>query len=315
MVGKLYQDQLSFREELKDTQIAFLNRERMQQESEIKRREIINNILVVLVALTIVLLFTVYRSGQRRKRINRLLTEHQEELKLQSKELKQLNQVKDKFLSIVSHDLRAPLNSLSSILDLMDRKHITPEEFDQLNKELRLQFNHTKSLMNNLLDWALLQMEKLKINVESIDLHRHVEENLLLLRSLHLKDIEIKNQIPTDLKAMADANMLNLILRNLVMNSIKFTKPGGTITISATPNQTDIVISVADNGVGIDEQIQKMLFEKTSTFTTVGTSNERGTGLGLILCKEFIEKHGGRIWLESEAGKGSTFFFTLDKPS
>lgn len=309
---KLFQD-LRFETEAKDSEIAELSLARSLQAREIKRQSFIRNILAVSASLTAVLLFSVYRSGRRRKRINRLLLEHQTEIKKRSVELEQLNQVKDKFFSIISHDLRSPINSLSGILDLMDKDQIKPQEFARLVKELKIQFNNTKTLINNLLDWALLQMDKLKIQPERINLKQLVDENFRLLSSLHLKDIGMINHLPENLYASADLNTINLVFRNLILNSIKFTEDGGKIWIEAQVKESEIVVSISDNGVGIAPEVQSFIFEKTPGYSTRGTANEKGTGLGLILCKEFVERNGGKIWFRSEVGNGSTFSFTLRK--
>ncbi len=310
---KLVQNQLRFETENKDTEIANLLQLRQQQDSEMRRQELVSNILVIVVALAIFLLYTVYRSGSRRKRINQLLLEHQEEIKRRSIELEQLNQVKDKFFSIISHDLRSPMNALSGTLDLLEKNHITPEEFSNLTKTLRVQFNHTRTLINNLLDWTLLQMEKLSIQPEKVYLRPKVEESFEALRGLYPKNIHMENNIPESVAGFGDPNIMTLVLRNLILNSLKFTESGGTISVKAAENGKDITVSVTDNGMGIKPEAQELLFEKTSSYSTRGTANEKGTGLGLILCKEFVEKNGGRIWLESEWGKGSTFYFTVPK--
>lgn len=313
MEQQLFRDQLQFETEGKDKEIAQLNILKAEREDEIRRQELIQNILVVAIALTGILMFTIYRSGQRRIRINKLLMEHQEEIKKRSVELEQLNQVKDKFFSIISHDLRSPINALAAILTLLDNNQIKPEEFARLTKELKVQFNHTRSLINNLLDWALLQMEKLKIIPEKIDLRVVAQTNFSLLSSLHTKDIRMENNIREGTMGWADLNMINLVFRNLILNAIKFTDAGGVINISTQDLGSFYEIAIADNGVGIKPEVQKLLFEKTTGYSTRGTANEKGTGLGLILCKEFVEKNGGTIRLESEEGKGSTFYFTVQK--
>jgi signal transduction histidine kinase len=313
MIEKIFQDQLRFQTETKDFEIAVLSRAQTEKETELKREEFLRNVLVVVVALTAILLFTVYRSGQRRIRINKMLIEHQEEIKKRSVELEQLNQVKDKFFSIISHDLRSPINALSGILNLIDNKHLTQEEFVLLTKELKIQFDHTRTLINNLLDWALLQMDKLKIQPEKIDLSFLVESNFKLLSSLHLKEMRLINLVKDGEIGWGDSNMINLVFRNLILNAIKFSETGGLIEVSAEVEGAHYVVSVKDYGVGILPEVQKILFDKTSGYTTRGTANEKGTGLGLILCKEFIEKNGGQIWLESEVGRGSTFYFTIKK--
>jgi signal transduction histidine kinase len=129
------------------------------------------------------------------------------------------------------------------------------------------------------------------------------------------KDITIVNEVPKNSLGFADSNTVNLVIRNLMTNAIKFTNDGGRVVIGAQEKPTEWLVSVKDNGVGMNADVLKMLFDKTAPYTTRGTANEKGTGLGLILCKEFIEKNGGKIWVESTEGKGSTFFFTLPKAS
>ena len=308
---KLFQNQVRFETENKDTEIAALSQDRARQDFEIKRQELISNILVIVVALTAILLFTVYRSSRRRKRINGLLLDHQEEIKKRSIELEQLNQVKDKFFSIISHDLRSPMNALAGTLDLLEQKHITQAEFADLSKNLRSQFNHTRTLINNLLNWTLLQMDKLTIQPEKVYVRSKVEESFAALSNLYPKNILMENRVGEKVTAFADPNILNLVLRNIILNAIKFTENGGHIWVSVEEKGQEIIVSVSDNGIGIQPEARDVIFEKMSGFSTRGTANEKGTGLGLILCKEFIEKNGGKIWLESEMGKGTTFYFTL----
>ncbi|HEX5169958.1 MAG TPA: tetratricopeptide repeat-containing sensor histidine kinase [Cyclobacteriaceae bacterium] len=313
MVQKLYRDQIRLETESRDSQIAALSQLESRQKEALKREEFIRNILAVVVALSAILLVTVYRSGQRRKEINKLLLQHQEDMEKRSEELERLNQVKDKFFSIISHDLRSPINALSGILDIMSRGGLSQQEFADQTKELRHRFNHTRTLLNNLLDWTLLQMDKLSLQPARIDLHKIVDENIQLITSLQSKQINLVNRIPENAFGYADSNTVNLVIRNLMTNAIKFTNDGGEVTISADKNENHWVIGVHDNGIGINREIQQILFDKTSPYTTRGTANEKGTGLGLILCKEFVEKNNGRIWVESQENKGSTFWFTIPK--
>lgn len=313
MRSNLLRNEIRFETASKEEQIKALTKVEELQKSEIKKQELITNILVIVIALTVILLFSLYRSGQRRIRINKLLLEHQHEIKKRSKELEQLNQIKDKFFSIVSHDLRSPMNSLFSVLDLMNRDQITQDEFKTLSKELQKRFNHTRGLIINLLDWSLLQMDKLKIEEEKINMKELVDSNISMIESLQLKKLAIRNQISPEVNTIGDRNMINLVVRNLVTNAIKFSEPDSEIIITAKDAVDFYAISVQDFGVGIAPDIQKVLFEMTSGYSTRGTANEKGTGLGLILCKEFVERNGGKIWLESEIGKGSTFYFTIKK--
>jgi signal transduction histidine kinase len=204
---------------------------------------------------------------------------------------------------------------LSGLLDLLDKGAVKPEELPNHVKELKNRFNHTRTLLNNLLDWTLLQMDKLNLQAAKIDLHKIVDENIQLLGSLQNKKITLVNAVPDKAIAFADSNTTNLVMRNLMTNAIKFTNDGGTVTISAEEQPTEWLICVKDNGIGIDADVLKILFDKTAPYTTRGTANEKGTGLGLILCKEFVEKNGGTIWVESKVGEGSQFSFTLPKTS
>lgn len=314
MQEKLFRDQIRFETEAKDTQIAALSRAQDMKDDQIKRQEFIRNILVLVVALSVFLLATVYRSGQRRRQINMLLLQHQEDMEKRSEELERLNQVKDKFFSIISHDLRSPINALAGLLDLLDKGAITTEELPNHVRELKTRFNHTRTLLNNLLDWTLLQMDKLNLQATKINVHKIVDENIQLLGSVQTKQITLLNTVPEAAYAFADSNTTNLVIRNLMTNAIKFTNDGGTVTISADEQPNEWVISVKDNGIGINADVMKILFDKTAPYTTRGTANEKGTGLGLILCKEFVEKNGGKIWVQSDVGQGSKFSFTLPKP-
>ena len=315
MQQKLLRDQIGFETATRDDQIAALTRMEGIQKSELRKTEFIRNILVVVVALTAILLFTVYRSGQRRKQINSLLLQHQDEQEKRSKELEQLNEVKDKFFSIISHDLRSPINALAGLMDLLDKGAIAPHELPSAIKELRVRFNHTRSLMNNLLDWTVLQMDKMNLQAGNIQLHKLVEENIELMGSIQNKKIKMVNSVPENAVGYADGNTINLVIRNLMTNAIKFTNDGGEITVAGEPKGNEWIISVQDNGIGMSVDIQKKLFDKINPYSTRGTANEKGTGLGLILCKEFVEKNGGRIWVQSKENEGSTFWFTVPKAS
>jgi signal transduction histidine kinase len=176
---------------------------------------------------------------------------------------------------------------------------------------------NTHKLLENLLLWSNTQRGKIKYNPQNINLYLLSNENTdLLTHSAEKKLITIKNQVPKEMSLKADKDMLSSIIRNLVSNALKFTSKGGEISIKARAvkvrnNQNYTEISIKDNGVGIPKVIQPKLFLISENTSTEGTDKETGSGLGLIICKEFIEKHGGKIWVESEEGKGSTFFFTI----
>lgn len=314
MQGKLLRDQIRFETESKDSQIAALSERQENTEDALKKQEFVRNILVVVMALSVILLISVYRSGRRRRQINTLLLRHQLETEKRSEELERLNQVKDKFFSIISHDLRSPINALSGLLDLIDKGAVTADEMPKHIKELKARFNHTRALLNNLLDWTLLQMDKLNLQKAKIDIKNIVDENIQLLGTIPGKEIKLTNEVAPNTIGFADSNTINLVIRNLITNAIKFTNDKGEVTVKAVSQGNEWVVSVKDNGIGMPTDVLRILFDKTAPYTTRGTANEKGTGLGLILCKEFVEKNGGKIWVESAEGYGSTFFFTLPKP-
>ena len=209
--------------------------------------------------------------------------------------------------------MRSPINALSGLLDLLDKGAVSAEELPKHVRELKTRFNHTRALLNNLLDWTLLQMDKLNVQKGKIDLKKLVDENIQLLADTPGKEIQLINEVGPNAIGYADSNTINLVIRNLITNAIKFTNDKGEVRVNAVPKGNEWVVSVKDNGVGMATEVLRILFDKTAPYTTRGTANEKGTGLGLILCKEFVEKNGGRIWVESAEDYGSTFYFTLPK--
>jgi len=306
--------QIKYETQKKDIEIALLNQREDQRQSQLKNEEFLRNILVVILAFTAVLLVTLYRSGERRKKINELLVVHQKEIEAKSKELEGLLELKDKFFSIVSHDLRSPINALVGILDMLDEGHLTQEELIQVTQSLRIRLNNTRKLLDNLLDWAMVQMNEIEIKNEPHSLQHIVEENLTFFREVNDKDISFFNKVE-EIKVVADKNMLDLVIRNLISNSIKFTEEKGTVEVYTETKGADLIVCIKDNGIGMTPEQVNKVFDNKLIYTTPGTSNEKGTGLGLRLCKEFVDRMGGSIWVESEEGKGSIFKFTVKKDS
>jgi len=245
------------------------------------------------------------------------ITEYKElelELKAQKDELIELNLVKDKMFSIISHDFRSPLRSLQGVLNLISLEEVSQQEIQYLAGDLNEKVNYTLNLLENLLHWAKSQMEKgMEVVPEAISLEDILNEVLQIVEyQAEKKDISIQNNLQTDFKVYIDANMLSVIFRNLLSNAIKFTKKGGLITLKVR-NQNDqmLEISVQDTGVGISSEALEKIFDKKRHFTTIGTDSEKGTGLGLNLVEDFVKRNGGEIWVESEIAKGSKFTFTL----
>lgn len=233
------------------------------------------------------------------------------EIQQQNIQLEEVNNVKDKLFSVVSHDIKGPLSSLHLALTLAKTGALSSEEFQELSAGLELRLIQTTEFIDNLLQWAKLQMKGETFEPDKLDLSGLVQESVRLLEhECRHKNITLINNLRETPDAYADLNMMRSVLRNLLTNATKFTRSGGSITLSAYRIDSKIIISVADTGVGIPKGNRERLFTLSSV-TTQGTRQEKGTGLGLLLCKEFVEKNGGRIWFETEEGRGTTFYFSL----
>jgi len=261
------------------------------------------------------------RSYHRKNRDNKLLREQTKEITLQNEEIQSqrdnieaLNKTKDKFFAIIAHDLKNPLGSLFKLSGMMhsDFEQMQPET----TKSYLLHLNHAAEkafiLLDNLLQWSTLQLGSIQVNPKPFNLLDVMRDNTELLSEFAAqKKIEIQFQTCTECVAYADPILINTVIRNLLTNSLKFTPENGTVSLKVDLKSNFWVISVTDNGIGISSEDQKQLFDMAKQTKNIGYSKEKGTGLGLVLCKEFTELNGGSIWLESELGKGSTFFVSV----
>lgn len=229
-------------------------------------------------------------------------------------ELNQLNATKDKFFSIIAHDLRNPFITILGFSELMlsDFGDLTDDEKIYYINEMHRSAEISHNLLQNLLQWSRSQTGKIEFKPDRISLLESVSENIeLLLHAALKKQIQLTADIDRGIFVKADEDMLNTVLRNLITNAIKFTQKGGMVSVSSEIKENLVEVMVKDTGVGMDENTRKKLFRLDETQSTAGTDNEAGTGLGLVLSKEFVERHGGQIKVESELGKGSKFIFTL----
>ncbi|HKP31084.1 MAG TPA: HAMP domain-containing sensor histidine kinase, partial [Chitinophagaceae bacterium] len=231
-------------------------------------------------------------------------------LEEQTIQLAELNSLKNKLFSVISHDLKTPMYALRNLFQNMRDHDLPPQEIKDLLPDVVNELNYTTGLMENLLQWARSQMQSNSVHPQELDIQKlSTEVSQLLKIQADAKQIHINLKVNKQIVAFADKDMINLVLRNLVANAIKFTPENGEIRIQAKKTEANIEVSVIDNGVGISkENIQKLFNEY---YTSKGTANESGTGLGLMLCKEFLTRNGGQMKIESEEGKGSVFSFTL----
>lgn len=250
-----------------------------------------------------------YNSALQQSNIEIQKQAHQ--LQQQASELDELNSLKNKLFSVISHDLKAPMYALRNLFDNIHSQDMPADEIKSLIPEVKDDLNYTVNLMENLLQWAKTQMQSHSVRPQSLNLQEIIDDVLHVLhRHSESKSIHITNRVTNSVNAWADYDMIHLVLRNLISNAIKFTPSGGQICIGASEQSSFTEVFVQDNGRGISPKDLKKI-NNQEFYTTNGTASEHGTGLGLMLCKEFLAKNDGHLRIESEVGKGSTFSFTL----
>lgn len=292
-----------------DSQKRIAENQRLKIEED-KNEAIINqqhtNQIVLIIGLIIILVGAVYlfQINSQVKAKSKIINE-------QNHVLENSSLVKDKLFSVISHDLRSPITQVVGLLNLWEAGEMNHAEMSVLTPAVKSSIMHTLELLDNLLIWSKNQLQGFNFAPLTFDLRQLINENLKSLQSLiYKKDIAIENGIEPDTLVYADMEMIKIVMRNLVSNAIKFTPDRGVIRISSVAKDGCIVICVEDNGIGIKEKDQAKIFSFTS-HTTLGTANEKGTGIGLKICRDFIELNQGRIWMESEEDMGSKFYVSL----
>ena len=235
-------------------------------------------------------------------------------LKKQKEKLSQLNATKDKFFSIIAHDLRSPFTGLLGFAELLIEESDTAEPED-LKTYYQMMYKSAKQgykLLTNLLEWSRTQTNRIDFNPTKHNIQDPICENIALLENNSIeKGISIQNNSTEEIIITADPNMLKTVIRNILSNAIKFTKPNGNIKISTIKKDNYAEVIIKDDGIGMDKKTRSRLFRVDENVSRRGTNNESGTGLGLIICKEFIERNNGKIWVESTEGSGTSFYFTI----
>jgi signal transduction histidine kinase len=227
-----------------------------------------------------------------------------------------LNATKDKFFSIVAHDLKNPFFTLIGLSEILlnDKNIRHSDQFDEFMEGIYETASIGYNLLENLLKWSQSQTDKILFEPKKVNLHEIAQYCIDDVENQsRFKDIDVNNEVPQNYHIIADVNLLKTILRNLINNAVKFTDRNGMISVACNKIENDIIISVKDTGIGMSEKDLQEMFKIDKVKSKPGTNRERGSGLGLILCKEFVEKHGGKIWVESELDVGSTFSFTIPK--
>ncbi|MEO0572680.1 MAG: tetratricopeptide repeat-containing sensor histidine kinase, partial [Bacteroidota bacterium] len=293
----------------KDKQLLIANNEKELA----KQRNLINASIIILMVL-LATAVPLYFNQKKLKKLYRELQVNTKNLRDSQMELNAINSTKDKLFSIIGHDLRGPIGALQGLLKLMVSGEIAKEDFSKFIPKLRGDVDHILFTLNNLLSWGYSQMNGTVTKPKMINFNRLVESSINLLSEMASnKSIKIMDQLPKECLILADENQMDIVVRNLISNAIKFTPKNGLITLEAEEMENYWKVKIRDTGIGMDEKVRKKLFKENSNSTTYGTNNEKGTGLGLSLCKEMVEKNSGEIWVESIPKKGSIFYFTIPK--
>ena len=313
-------------------QIANMEKELQKAEKSFQFRVKMIIVMVAVVCLLLVICCSQMFRYQRNKRFNNALKVENDQEKYQLEELRRLvhqyddnnqqlthdndrlvtaNSVKDKLLSVISHDLRSPISSLQALLGLFQTNNIDRTDLVNYFGNLLSRVENTSTMLENLLHWSQYQLKGLEPIFHKVDLQKIIDECIFLYHmQAEQKHIVIDNTLKTTVHITADVEMLKVILRNLISNALKFTHSGGIITIKTMTKDNYAIVSVKDTGVGISPENQEKMFAMDN-FTTPGTEKEKGTGLGLMLCKDFVEHNNGKIWLDSKINVGTTFHFSM----
>lgn len=306
--------QTRYETEKKEREIQLLTKDRQLQQVRIQRQLLVRNVLAAGALILLMVVFALYRGRRRQLQNNQLLQQKNQAIEQQKEELGRLNRTKDTLFSIISHDLRSPLSSLYSLFSLMNMGTLPPERLTAHSQRLTRTLDVTLRLLDNLLNWSAAQMQGDKVRPEKVRLQPIIEEAVSLLAGdAERKGIAVSSDIPTLSTVRADLDMLRLVVRNLLGNAIKFTPANGQVRISARQLEGQGLweVAVEDNGVGITADDLPKIFGENGHHSTLGTALEKGAGLGLRLCKEFVERNGGSISGESQLGSGTTLRFTL----
>lgn len=299
--------QSNYRIEQKEQEI--LNMER-----EIKNQNRLLVLVIIILVITLIAAFIIFRINLKKKKIIVELEKASKQLQKYAEEQEEMNATKDKFFSIIAHDLKAPFQGLVGYttiikdgIDSMPRAELI-RFIDGINDITR----NTYGLLENLLEWSRLQSNKIIVTPVTFDIGTEIDRTVKVLEGkAKEKRIDVQNNVSKDAKVFCDKNMFKTVVHNLISNALKFTMPGGKIEINSEPRSGKVIISIKDSGIGIPVEDIDKLFRIDQPVTTKGTANETGTGLGLVICKEMVEKNGGKIWVNSEENGGSTFYFTV----
>lgn len=312
--NRISEIQMRYESEQKELENQRLKTENKEQEYTIFKQKVLVFISIAFAIFAALLIIMMFSIRKRRKDRIAVLQAKNKKIEEQSEELAKSNKTKDKLFSIISHDLRSPFSSLMGFVSLLEEEAEKGNFENSLYyiKQLNSATANTYELIDNLLNWSRTQQDNIVIQITPVSLFKLSEGIINSMKAIiDEKGINIYNEIPENLKAKSDSHILSVIIRNLLSNAVKFTERGGNIYLNTDINERGIVISVKDNGTGFTNELREKLLDKEGGFSTPGTENEQGSGLGMMLVNEFIEKLDGELMIESKPGLGSTFSFRI----
>lgn len=312
---QIQQIQFDYELQKKEAQIEILEKNKAIALGKSEKQRVVMWALIIGLISLLIFIVVLYRSRQKEKSSKEKIVKQKEEIQLQASKLEELNKFKDKTFSVLSHDLRGPITAFSSTMMMLDEHIISPEEFKLLQPEISKQLNSLNILLENLLNWGRTYMKgQIAANPQNTQLNTIVKQTTALLTDIAAnKEISLKNEIDNDTTVFCDPAQLDIVLRNLISNAVKFTRRKGAITLSAEDAGNNTIIKISDTGIGMSNEQLSKLFTINTDNNTFGTDGEKGMGLGLLLCAEFIKTNNGDISVTSEAGVGSVFTITLPK--
>ncbi len=304
---KMFNLEYQFEKQRKQAEIDILNKDKQIKELELRRARTFNIALVVILLLVVAMFLYVLVSLRQRRKQNILLQQ-------QKQELDNINKTKDKMFLIIGHDLRGPIGNLKSLIEmLLEDEEVSKDKslFETFTIFMK-SVQSVSDLLENLLLWAKSQRNEIGFNPENISINSVINRNLQLFRAVaDHKGVDFKFDLKENYDVFADKNMLMTVVRNLISNAIKYTPKNGSIHLAVERESNFHKIIISDSGIGFDEETANKIFDTKNFYTTSGTNNEAGSGLGLLLSKEFVEISGGKIWADSHPGQGATFYFTI----
>lgn len=305
--------QSAYELEKKERQIDLLNKNKIIGQKELEKVSLKRDILTAGTILLLLLAFILLRNYLQKRKLSEQLALQNKNISEQNLHLEELVHVKDRLFSIIGHDLRGPIHTIRHMMDIIKEKSLSEEENDYWIEKIDETLIITSSLVENLLYWAKSQLDGIQPNPAGFDLRKLIDQNVMLLkqRAAEKKVVVTSEEIAEPVMVFGDETMIDIVIRNLLENAVKFSKAGDHVTVTAEKSEAFAILKIRDNGKGIPEEAQSKIFNKYTSYTTFGTASEKGGGLGLLLCKELVERNNGTIWFESKAGIGSTFYFTV----